>query len=164
MTPQDVHTRLRPSNVRVLALCLIAFGLAGACGGRTIEAEPSGGEDPSRRDASSADAALFDVATDARADADGDADADASGTGRCRCDRRVERLARRGCLFRVSGGSGDFRCVVDVSEPTPVELDLFRNCIQEPPPSWTPRDDIDDNVIELCGCDPSRNYQLCAGR
>jgi hypothetical protein len=52
-------------------------------------------------------------------------------------------------------------CVLDRTGETPVLLDLFRSCIVDAPPSWTPGEQ--PTRIEQCDCQPGEVRRLCVG-
>ena len=62
------------------------------------------------------------------------------------------------CEFEVTGRP--ILCVKDVTDPSaPVTLDLFRSCIVDAPPSWTPG--LSPTSIEQCDCVPGDVRRLC---
>ena len=62
------------------------------------------------------------------------------------------------CEFEVAGRP--ILCVKDVTDSAaPVTLDLFRSCIVDAPPSWTPG--LSPTRIEQCDCAPGDARRLC---
>lgn len=141
-----------------MAGLMILLGLTGlACGGRLASGDPvDGGADARAVSVPSSEPRDGDVPPSASADAS-DGAVDASPTDPCACTDDLVQVEGT-CEFEVTGRP--ILCVKDVTDPSaPVTLDLFRSCIVDAPPSWTPG--LSPTSIEQCDCVPGDVRRLC---
>lgn len=163
MPTREVVARSKRSSRVVLRVAQLVclLGLTGlACGGRLAVGDPSDGG-PDARAASAASAPSSDpVEGDARPSASADASdgaVDASPSDPCACTDELAQVEGT-CDFEVA--ARPILCVKDVTDPAaPVTLDLFRSCIVDAPPSWTPG--LSPTLIEQCDCVPGDARRLC---
>lgn len=145
-------------GVRHVAGLMVLLGLTGlACGGRLAAGDPmDGGPDTRAATAPSSEPRDGDARPSASADAS-DGAVDASPNDPCVCTDDLVQVEGT-CDFEVAGRP--ILCVKDVTDPTaPVTLDLFRSCIVDAPPSWTPG--LSSTRIEQCDCAPGDVRRLC---
>jgi len=131
-----------------------AAPLLASCGGRVAE-EPADAASPPT-------APVPDAARPVDASPRPDASIDASPVDArpppCVCTEDLVQLAGT-CEFVVA--DRPIACVLDRTGETPVLLDLFRSCIVDAPPSWTPGEQ--PTRIEQCDCQPGEVRRLCVG-
>ncbi len=144
-------------RARVARAALALLYLAPGCGGLVAgagapsdsgatQATPSAGRDAAPSGAPDASDAGLDAS---------DAGPDASRAA-CECTHELTQVAGT-CEFAVEDRR--IACVLDRTGGASIELDLFRSCIQEPPPSWTPG--LSPTRIEQCNCTPGEVRRLC---
>lgn len=153
--------RASRSSARVVlrvAQLVCLLGLTGlACGGRLAVGDPTdGGPDARPPSAPSSDPVEGDARPSTSADAS-DGAVDASPSDPCACTDELEQVEGT-CEFEVA--ARPILCVKDVTDAAaPVTLDLFRSCIVDAPPSWTPG--LSSTRIEQCDCVPGEARRLC---
>lgn len=147
-------------KLRVLLGILLLSGCGGAVATTTFTDPPPMSADagtvlPSNGgivcDANTAvDAAPRDAGRDARPRID-------AGTIDCECEDELVQIANT-CIFDKA--LRNVACAVDLTPGRkPQDLDLFRSCIQNGPPSWTPANG--NAQLELCNCEPGEVRRVC---
>ena len=143
---------------RLLRLCLLAW--LPACGGLvapSVEAREGGPAPVASADAGAPTSAPDAAATDATAPRDASEPDAPDASGECACTDELVQVEGT-CEFEVEDRG--IACVLDRTEGgPPVSLDLFRSCIVDAPPSWTPG--LLPTRIEQCDCTPGQARRLC---
>ena len=123
--------------------------LIAACGGAVVATDPDPGtreDSPSRPSPPRRplDASVRDVAVDV-------------GPGDCACTDEIPQVDGT-CTFTIAP-----RLVACVAEHSAdagyVTLDLWRSCISDGPPAWSPSAKATE--LELCSCVPGERHALC---
>jgi hypothetical protein len=137
------------SRILLVMLGLPAVLIA-ACGGAVVASDPEPGsrtDPPSSRPGHTPkpyDASPRDVSVD-------------TAPGDCACTEEIVQVEGT-CNFTIAPRLVD--CVAEHSADAGyVTLDLFRSCITNPPPSWTPS--VKPTELELCSCVPGEKHALC---
>ncbi len=147
-------------KVRVVLGLVVISGCGGAVSSTTFTDPP-----PASADAGIVLPGDGGIARDARASFDatpGDAGPDArpridAGTIDCECEDELAQIANT-CIFDKE--LRNVACAVDHTPGRkPQDLDLFRSCIENGPPSWTPANG--NAQLELCGCEPGEVRRVC---
>lgn len=133
----------------VLGLPLALVSLVAACGGAVVASDPApGGGDstPSRPSPPRKpfDASPRDVGVDAA-------------PGDCACTDEIPQVEGT-CTFTIAPRL--IACVAEHSlDAGYMTIDLWRSCIVDAPPSWSPAAKATE--LDLCSCVPGERHALC---
>ncbi len=148
-------------KLHILLSLLLLSGCGGAVATTAFTEPPSVNADAGERapgdggitrDAATNDATPRDAGRDAPATPPID-----GGTVDCACTDELVQIADT-CTFDKA--LRNVACAVDFTPGRkPQDLDLFRSCIQNGPPSWTPANG--NAQLELCNCNAGEVRRVC---
>jgi hypothetical protein len=132
----------------MLGLPAAVVAIEAGCGGAIVpsDADPATGAEPTRDPRPPS--AAFDASRDVAADV---------APGPCACTDEIPQVEGT-CMYTIAPRLVD--CVAERSDDaSSVRLDLWRSCISDGPPAWTPS--VKPTALELCSCLPGEKHTLC---